>query len=131
MRRTAAALTLIAAQTTAIAALATVPALAGGGNDARANGTCSAGTDWKLKAKADNGRIEVEAEVDSNQVGQTWSWKLKDNGTLAASGTSKTTGPSGSFSVHRKPANLPGTDHFVFRAVNPESGEVCRGTVSW
>ena len=86
----------------------------------------SAGTEWKIKAKADDGRIEVEAEIDSNKVGQSWSWKFKDNGSVFATGTSTTTSPSGSFEVERKPANKAGTDNFVFRAVHPKSGEVCR-----
>ena len=64
-------------------------------------------------------------------MGQTWSWKFKDNGTVFAKGQSTTTGPSGSFEVERKPANLAGTDHFVFRAVHAGSGEVCRATVAW
>ena len=95
------------------------------------NGSCSAGTEWKIKAKADDGRIEVEAEIDSNKVGQSWSWKFKDNGSVFATGTSTTKAPSGSFEVERKPANKAGTDSFVFRAVYPKSGEVCRATVSW
>ena len=100
------------------------PAVAGDDDDDRVerNGSCSAGTDWKIKAKSDDGRIEVEAEIDSNKVGQTWSWKFKDNGTVFAKGQSTTTGPSGSFEVERKPANLAGTDHFVFRAVHAELG---------
>ena len=49
------------------------PALAkGGGNDVRTAGTCQGGAHWKMKAKADDGAIEVEAEVDSNRSGQTW-----------------------------------------------------------
>jgi hypothetical protein len=108
------------------------PSFASGGGDAvRRNGSCSGSTDWKIKAKADDGRIEVEAEIDSNKVGQTWNWKLKQNGSLVASGSSKTKAPSGSFSVQRKPADKAGTDHFVLRAVQPSSGEVCRATVSW
>jgi hypothetical protein len=131
MRRTAAvALTI---STLGLTALVAAPAMAGDGDDDRIerNGSCSAGTDWKIKAKSDDGRIEVEAEIDSNQVGQTWSWKFKDNGTVFAKGQSTTTGPSGSFEVERKPANLAGTDHFVFRAVHAGSGEVCRATVAW
>ena len=50
---------------------------------------------------------------------------------MFATGTSTTTAPSGSFEVERKPANKAGTDNFVFRAVHPKSGEVCRATVSW
>ena len=126
-----AALTLSAAAL-GLSALAASPAVASGDDDAvQRSGSCSAGTEWKIKAKADDGRIEVEAEIDSNKVGQSWSWKFKDNGAVFATGTSTTTGPSGSFEVERKPANQAGTDSFVFRAVNPKSGEVCRATVSW
>jgi hypothetical protein len=107
------------------------PAFASGDDAVQRSGSCSGSTDWKIKAKADDGRIEVEAEIDSNKVGQTWKWKLKQNGSVVTSGTSTTKAPSGSFSVERKPANKAGTDHFVFRAVNPKSGEVCRATVSW
>jgi len=108
------------------------PVFASGGDDAvRRAGSCSASTDWTMKAKADDGRIEVEAEIDGNRVGQDWHWKLKQNRAVVASGSSRTKAPSGSFTVERKPANHAGTDHFVFRAVNPRSGEVCRATVSW
>jgi hypothetical protein len=126
-----AALTLSAAL--GLSALTASPVGASGGDDDRVerNGSCSAGTEWKIKAKADDGRIEVEAEIDSNKVGQSWSWKFKDNGAVFATGTSTTTAPSGSFEVERKPANEAGTDNFVFRAVHPKSGEVCRATVSW
>lgn len=128
--RRIAALTI---STLALTGLTIAPAVAGDDDDNRVerNGSCSAGTEWKIKAKADDGRIEVEAEIDSNKVGQSWSWKFKDNGTVFATGTSTTTAPSGPFEVERKPANKAGTDNFVFRAVHPKSGEVCRATVSW
>jgi hypothetical protein len=116
----------------ALAGLTVVPAVAsGGGDDVRNHGSCSGATVWKMKAKGDDGRIEVEAEIDSNKVGQTWTWKLKRDGALVSAGTSVTKAPSGSFSVQRRPADKPGTDSFLFRAVNPTSGEVCRATVSW
>ena len=128
-RRVAAALAVPALALVAL----TSPAMAGGDDDDRVerNGSCSAGTDWKIKAKSDDGRIEVEAEIDSNHRGQTWRWVLRHDGDVAARGRSVTRGPSGSFEVERKPADLAGTDMFVFRAVNPKSGEVCRATVSW
>lgn len=86
-------------------------------------GSCSGSTDWKIKAKHDDGRIEVEAEIDSNRNGQTWRWKLRHDGNVAARGRSTTHGPSGSFEVERKTANHAGVDHFKFRAVH--GGEVC------
>ena len=114
----------------ALSLLTAAPAVASGDDDAKQrSGSCSGRTDWKIKAKADDGRIEVEAEVDSNKAGQTWGWKLKQNGTVVAKGSSTTSGPSGSFSIERKPANKAGTDSFVFRATY--AGEVCRATISW
>lgn len=121
----------LAATTLAALAFATPAAHASGGDGrVERTGSCSASADWKLKAKPDNGRIEVEAEVDSNVNGQTWSWRIKHNGSTSARGSATTHGPSGSFSVNRRLVNLAGTDTFVFRAVNPGTGEVCRGQVS-
>src|SRR5690242_4017838 len=90
------------------------PALAKGGHEVRAAGTCQGGAHWALKAKADDGGIEVEGEVDSNRAGQTWTWSLTHNGTAAGSGTRKTAGASGSFEVRRVTGNRAGTDSYVF-----------------
>ena len=79
--------------------------------------------------KTDDGRLEVEGEVDTNQSGQTWKWKIKDNGSVAAKGSATTGGRSGSFSVERKIANKAGTDTVVFRATH--AGEVCSGTIAF
>ncbi len=127
-RTALAALTL----TTLAAPLAfTAPALAshGGGSAVRTNGGCDGQATWKLKVKPDNGRIELEAEVDSNHVGQVWTWTIKHDGSVSSKGRSTTAGASGSFSVQRRMANLAGTDHFTFRAVRA-NGAVCRGTIS-
>jgi hypothetical protein len=53
------------------------------------------------------------------------------NGTVSASGTATTTGPSGSFDVRRLMVNLAGTDQIGWRATNPATGEVCRGSLSF
>jgi hypothetical protein len=124
-----AATTVLTLATLAVTALSAAPATADDDDANHNSGSCSAGTDWKIKAKSDDGRIEVEAEIDSNKVGQSWAWKFKDNGVVFATGSSTTKGPSGSFEVERKPANRAGTDTFVFRAVH--AGEVCRATVAW
>jgi hypothetical protein len=115
---------------TASAASASSGSGKGGGGDVRASGSCSSGGTWKLKAKHDNARIEVEAEVDTNRVGQTWSWRITDNGVGVASGTARTVAPSGSFSVERLIANRAGTDRIALRATNAATGQVCSGTVS-
>jgi hypothetical protein len=94
-------------------------------------GNCSARADWKLKASPENGRIEVEGEVDSNHNGQKWSWKIKHNGSLSARGTKTTVAPSGSFEVRRVLVNVRGDDRIVFKATNNRSGEVCRGALTF
>lgn len=65
-----AALTAVAVPVTLAA-----PAQAGGDEVIR-RGSCTGSTDWKLKAKHDDGRLEVEGEVDSNRNGQTWRWRF-------------------------------------------------------
>ncbi len=126
-----AALSATAAAGLVVAALA-APATASGGGDGRVerSGSCSGSADWKLKAKPDDGRIEVEGEVDSNVNGQVWAWKIKHDGNVSASGRSTTRAPSGSFSVERRMVDTAGSDVFTFRAENTRSGEVCRGTVT-
>ena len=94
-------------------------------------GNCSGASDWKLKLSPEDGRIEVEFEVDSNRVGQTWNVRLKRNGNVFFSGTRTTQAPSGSFEVERRTNNGPGSDFIVGRAVNPNTGEVCRGTATF
>jgi hypothetical protein len=92
-------------------------------DDVVRRGSCSGSTHWKIKAKPDDGRIEVEAEIDSNRNGQTWRWVLRHDGGVSARGRSTTHRPSGSFEVERRTANHAGTDQFRFRAVH--AGEVC------
>jgi hypothetical protein len=116
--------------------LATVMPVAGigaahaAGDDVRRQGSCSGSADWKIKAKPDDGRIEVEAEIDSNRTGQEWRWVLRHNSGVTARGTSTTTAPSGSFEVHRRTVDADGTDSFTFRAVHNATGQVCVAKVS-
>ena len=123
-----------AAVATAVAMTSTLlvagPAVANE-DDVILEGSCSASTHWKLKASPEDYGIEVEAEVDSNRNRQKWRWRLVHNDDLmyADRGRAVTRGPSGSFEVRRVMADLAGTDKIRFRAGNPRTGEVCRGTV--
>jgi hypothetical protein len=101
---------------------------ASGGADVIERGSCTGGAEWKLKAKHDDGRIEVEWEVDSNKVGQTWSVRLRDNGDRFFAGSRTTKAPSGSFTVHALTSNRAGDD--VIRARSVHGEQVCRGTVT-
>ena len=56
-------------------------------DDVIRRGNCSGSSDWKLKLSPEDGRIEVEFEVDSNVVGQTWQVRLTKNGNQIFSGT--------------------------------------------
>ncbi|MBZ5737674.1 hypothetical protein [Nocardioides mangrovi] len=123
------ALTAAALLTLPALALTVAPAHAGDADRVR-TGSCSGSTDWKIKAGPDDGRMEVEAEIDSNRAGQTWHWVLKRNGSVVDRGVSMTRGRSGSFDVERRTADGAGTDSFRFRAVNRASGETCVARVS-
>jgi hypothetical protein len=107
---------------------AAAPAMAKGG-DVRTSGGCAGPAVWKLKASPEDGRIEVEGEIDSNRSGQTWRWTLKHNGSVVGTGTRTTAGPSGSFEVRRVTGNAAGTDMFVFNAHRPGTSQACHGVV--
>jgi len=104
------------------------PAMAKGGDAVRDSGSCSGSSTWTLKAKPDSGVLEVELEVDSNHAGQTWKVRLFDNGSRFFAGSRTTSGPSGSFTVHRRTADYAGSDVIKARAVHGD--EVCRGSVT-
>jgi hypothetical protein len=108
---------------------AALPADAGR-DGVRSHGDCSGSATWKLKAKPDDGRLEVEGEVDVNRNGQNWRWKILRNGQVVAHGRATTQGPSGSFSRERKIANPAGSDRIGWRAVNPATGQTCRGSLT-
>ena len=93
-------------------------------------GSCSGSSDWKLKLSPENGKIEVEYEVDSNKVGQHWRVKLFENGNRIFRGTKTTQGASGSFTVRTLANNTAGSDSFRAHARNLAGGETCGGAAS-
>jgi hypothetical protein len=101
-----------------------------GGGNVRASGNCSTHGTWKLKAKPDDSRLEVEAEVDVNRVGQHWTWTISRNGNVVRHGSANTSAPSGSFSVNRSLANGAGTDRISFRATNRAKSNACHGSLT-
>jgi hypothetical protein len=129
-RTTAYALSAGAALTLGLGLVAAPAAMANSADVIR-KGSCSASSDWKLKASPENGRIEVEAEVDSNRNGQSWSWRILHNGDVSARGTATTVAPSGSFTVRRLLVNAAGDDIVGFRATNQATGETCRAQLTF
>ena len=108
----------------AIPALSAAPAQASG-DEVRRTGSCTGNARVEMKAKHDDGRIELEAEVDSNRNGQVWRWSIRHNGDLSFVGRARTVAPSGSFEVERRAVNAAGIDAFRFRARHRASGQVC------
>ena len=88
------------------------------------------GERFLFKAKARDGGLEVEFEVDSNRNGRTWSYTLRHDGRLVATGRRVTQAPSGSFSVTRRMVDAPGTHRITATAKNLRTGEVCRAAMT-
>jgi hypothetical protein len=110
---------------------AALPALALARNDPGVirTGKCSNGANWKLKAKHDDGLIEVEFEVDQNVNGRRWNVVLRRDGRAVFRGTRITRPPSGSFEVNRRIGNPAGSERIVATA-RAAAGGTCRGAVT-
>ena len=100
-------------------------------SDVIRTGSCSGNSDWKLKVGLDDGRIDMEFEVDQNRIGKTWFVRLKDNGEVFWKGFRTTQAPSGSFEVSKRTSDSVGGDRIVAYARNVNSGEVCRGVITY
>jgi len=94
------------------------------------SGTCSATSRSKLKATADNGRLETEFEVDQNRVGKRWRVTLTLNGSNVFRGIKRTTAPSGSFEVRRLLAGAAGS-RIAATARSLSGSETCRASISF
>jgi hypothetical protein len=94
-------------------------------------GGCNSASTWKLKLSPENGKIEVEFEVDQNVVGHRWRVTITDNGVQVFAGRRVTKAPSGSFEVRRVIPNRPGPDNVVAQARNLRTGETCNGSATF
>jgi len=113
----------------ALGLLATVSPAAAKDGDVLVRGTCTGASAAKLKLSAENGRIEVEFEVDQNRNGVPWTVVLTRNGTRVARLVRVTRAPSGSFAARRVIANAAGAD--VVRATAQRRGETCTARATW
>jgi hypothetical protein len=114
----------------ALSVAGAMPAAAKDG-DVIERGSCSGSADWKLKLSPEDGRIEVEYEVDSNVNGQTWKVKLVKDGERIFRGTRTTKAPSGSLEVRVVTSDTAGANRIRGKAVNVATGEVCGGNASF
>jgi hypothetical protein len=113
----------------AAVALAAVPAAVAKDGDVRVAGTCTAASTSKLKLSEEDGRIEVEFEVDQNRNGVSWAIAIRRNGTVARRLVRVTRGPSGSFEARVVVANGAGADRIT--AVRTRRGETCRAAAAF
>ena len=121
MSKRSVVLTIVSLTALALLALGS-PAFAKDG-DVLVRDTCTGKSTSKLKLSAENGRIEVEFEVDQNRNGVPWTVVLTRNGTRVAQLTRVTNAPSGSFEARRLIANAAGAD--VIKATAHRAGETC------
>ena len=112
------------------AALVGAQAISAKDGDVLVRGTCTKASASKLKLSGEDGRIEVEFEVDQNRNGVRWTVVLRRPSTVLLRTTRVTRAPSGSFEVRRVVADLVGRDRISARATSP-SGEVCRATAAF
>ena len=106
-----------------VMALTVAPlASAKGGHGVQVSGVCTKHSTAKLKLSNDDGRVEVEFEVDQNRNGIPWKVTLRRNGSLVATTTATTHAPSGSFSVRRL---IPGASGTFVAVATRSSGERC------
>ena len=105
-----------------------VPAHANDGDVIR-RGNCSGSSDWKLKLSPEDGRIEVEFEVDSNVAGQTWQVRLTKNGNQIFSGYAGD--PRSQRLLRASPRDVRPEGDDVFRARATHAGEVCAGRATF
>jgi hypothetical protein len=121
---------VVAVVTALAVALAAAPAGVAKDGDVRVRGTCTKSSTSKLKLSEEDGRIEVEFEVDQNRNGVRWNVQLFQNGSRIARMTRVTRGPSGSFEARVLAPDTAAKDAFRARASSP-SGEVCTARASF
>jgi hypothetical protein len=114
----------------AVALLVAAPAATAKRGDVRVAGSCTGNSTSKLKLSDEDGRIEVEFEVDQNRNGVRWVVRISQNGRLAARRVRVTRAPSGSFEARVVLPNRAGTDVISARGTRA-SGEVCTARASF
>jgi hypothetical protein len=101
----------------------------GGGDDVRVAGTCTLRSSSKLKLSDEDGRLEVEFEVDENRVGKAWRVGIAVDGRTVATRRAVTRAPSGSFEVRAVVGARAGA-RVAAVARRAATGEVCRASAT-
>lgn len=128
MRRSTTAVTILS---TGALLVPVAPALAGhsvakdGSATVVAFGACTAGTTWRLGARASDNGIGVRFALDSAAAGQPWILAGAHNWRQVILRVRKTDA-DGKIVITRHVRNLPGVDVFRVRAKNRVTKEICR-----
>ncbi len=85
---------------------------------------CGGGVKSKLSASPENGRIEVEYEVDNAQPGDTWRIVIRKNGAVILR-TQKRVNAAGDAEVRVLTANGNGNERIVASATRVGGGGSC------
>jgi len=92
------------------------------------NAACSKGSLGNLQVqREDTGKLSIDVGVDMTRhtAGIPWTFRVTDNGSTVATGTTRTIG-DGSFSISKLMWPKGGTNHIVFTAKNTKTGETCK-----
>jgi hypothetical protein len=122
---------IVFALVTAFVCLMPAGIASAGQNDVIREGSCADASDWKLKVSPEDGRLEVEFEVDQNLSGDRWRVRIRHDGDLAFRGIRIMRGASGSFEVRIVENDAAGPDAFGARARNLSTDEVCVGRATF
>ena len=107
-----------------ILGLSIVPFATAKDGDIIRRGQCANGIKTKLKAGPENGRIEVEYELDNAAPGEIWQIILRKNGKVILR-TNKRTNAVGDLEVRKVTSNSSGSDRIEARARRSGGGAVC------
>jgi hypothetical protein len=93
-------------------------------DEVRHTGTCSRSSDVELRLRADDGRIRIELEIETNRRGARWSVIVLHERRTAFRVATRTRS-NGSLELRRSVPDWYGTDTVVVRASGP-GAETCR-----
>jgi len=92
------------------------------------SGKCSGTSTWLLTLKIDNGRIEVDSEVNHTRNGQVWKFVFKDNLVVFARAKVVAGSPGndpGQASATRYVRPVAGANHIMVRSRDYATGQFC------
>ena len=120
--------TALVALVLALIAVQPVAARPAADDEVRVSGVCGGRTAASLRAKADDGRLEVRFGVERASAGR-WTVVLVHERRVAWRGSRLVRRGSNSFEVRRSLRDLAGADAVVARAWGP-GGVTCRATAT-